>query len=369
MPAMKQIITIGGILSLLLILSTPVRAQHIDSINPANAVQGESFEILGNGFGDQQGAWVVEVYRVVNRRYLTYHFPVLRWRADKILVEVPEDIPPDTYSLMVRIPNRLRGSNPVPLTIRKRTPKKTPQRMVPWIRRVHVTSQAEVWIYGMYFGSVGGGWPPHIPSGGRVLFTGNGRSEDLRIIRWGNEVVKAWLPVGCDPGTYQIIISKGTAQVSESNRLSFVLRPEMVGEAHPGSVRGFMHIDSAEPKTIRRGTLFTILGDHFDVYRKGKHDSLIRIGQGDRVVELVNVHKGRARAHACTISKSNPDWKDPINQPDYLDQGTLQWFDDHIIAIAPRELEPGPYILRILDKSDDRSSNTITVLVEMNPRD
>ena len=364
MPVMKRIIQAGGILSLLLILSTPVRAQHIDSISPENPVQGESFEIVGSGFGDQQGPWVVEVYRVVNRQYLVYHFPVLRWRADHILVEVPDDIPINEYSVMVRIPNRLRGSNAVRMIIRKRAPNKSPQSVVPWIRRLHVTSQAELLIYGLNFGQLGGGWPPHIPQGGRALFTGNGRTEDLRVIRWLNGLVRVELPAGCEPGTYYVVISRGTGRANESNSMSFVLRPEMVGEAHPGSVSGFMRIDSAEPTSIPHGTLFTILGDHFDVYRKGKHDSLIRIGQGDRVVELVDVYKGRARAHACTIVEENP-----AEYPEYLDQGTLQWFNDHIVAIAPSELEPGRYLLRLLDKSDNRSSNTIVVKVVKGPRE
>lgn len=361
---MRKINQIGGILSLLLAFCAPARAQHIDSINPANPIQGESFKIMGSGFGDKQGSWVVEVYRVVNRRYLTYRFPVLRWRADQILVEVPDDIPSNEYSVMVRIPNRLRGSNPVRLTIRERTTNAPPQSVSPWIRRAHVTSQAELWIYGRHFGSVGGGWPPDIPSGGRVLLKGNGRTENLRIIRWGNELVKTWLPVGCDAGTYQVIVQRRLAQLVESNSMTVVVRPEMAGAAHPGNARGFMHIDSVEPEVITRGTLFTILGSHFDVYRKGKSGALKRIGQGDRVVELVDVHRGRARAHVCKIWQENP-----TEVPDYLDQGTLQWFNDHIIAIAPSELEPGPFLLRILDKSNNRSSNTVRVLIEMGRRE
>ncbi len=347
-----------------LVLSSPAWAQRIDSLSPSNPTQGETFEIIGEGFGDQQGPWVVEVTRVVNRQMLFYQFRVLRWKADRILVEVPEDIPSDAYTVMVRIPRRLKGSNGVRLIVRKRAPNPSPDSFVPWIRRAHVTSQAELWIYGLNFGQIRGGWPPDIPPGGRVILNGNGRNEDLRIVRWRNELVRVWLPVGCEAGGYHVVVSKGVARVSKSNSLSFVLRPEMVGEAHPGSVEGFMHIESAEPESIARGTIFTILGDHFDVYRKGKKGFLTRIGQGERVVELVDVHKGKARAHACKIKEENP-----AEYPGYLDQGTLQWFNDHIVAIAPSDLEPGRFLLRILDKSDNRSSNTITVRITKGPRE
>lgn len=98
---MKRLMKSGGILILLLILYAQIQAQHISSLNPADPVQGEAFEIIGSGFEQQQGPWVVEVARFVHRQMLSYHFRVLRWRTDRILVEVPADIPANEYGVQV----------------------------------------------------------------------------------------------------------------------------------------------------------------------------------------------------------------------------------------------------------------------------
>jgi hypothetical protein len=360
---MKQLMKSGGILILLLIVYAQIQAQHINSLNPADPVQGEAFEIIGSGFEQQQGPWVVEVARVVHRQMLSYHFRVLRWRTDRILVEVPADIPANEYGVQVRIPNRLKGSNGVRLTIRERPANQPPPSLVPWIRRAHVTGQFELWIYGQHFGEVGGGLAKEIPHGGRVHFSGNGRDEDLGIVRWLDNLVRVWLPQACEPGSYRVVVfsGRGTGRANESNSMSVLVRPEMINEANPGLIEGFMHIDSVEPMVIARGTPFTILGDHFDVYRKGKNNSVDRVGQGDRIVELVEIHKGHASSHICNVQNL-----DPRLYPENLHTGPLQWFNDHISAIAPGDLNPGPFLLRLRDKADNRSSNNIAVRVVMN---
>lgn len=363
---MKQIFCVVALLGLILILPVPGQAQpqRINSLNPANPFQGGSFEIVCSGFPEQQGAWVVVAYPFGVRQALSYQLPPLRWGSNRIMVEVPADMPSGDYSLMVRVPNRLLGSNSVRLVVRARAANRPPPSLAAWISRAHVTVMHELWIYGQHFHEVLGGMNRRVPQGARVAFSGNGVNVDLEVIIWNDSLVKTWLPVGCEPGVYQVTIFRGAGPADASNHMSVTVRPEMVGHEHPGDVAGFMHIASVQPVVIPRGTTFTILGDHFDVYRREAHDFLHRIGQGRRVVELVDVHHRHARAHACNIYSTNP-----AQDPDYLDQGNRQWFNDHIVAVAPAELDTGSYLLRILDREDNRSSNNVVVRVVKNARE
>ena len=347
------------IMSLLLLLSLPGFAQHIDSINPQDPFQGGSIEILGSNFAAQQGPWRVRVYRTVRGRSQDFQCSVLSWSSTRILVEVPEDIPAGDYVLRVCDPERLtRVSNGVRLTVRERPPNVPPPSMAPWISRAHVTVQTELWIYGQHFGFQAGN--RGIPDGARAGFYDNGNEVDLEIVNWRDDLVKSWLPGRCEPGMYEVAIVKGQAAWQRSNRMNVTVRPEMVGDAHPGRVPGFMHIDFVRTIPIKRGREFTVLGSHFDVYRQ-ENRGPARIGQGRRVVQLVDVDRGQARAHDCAVYSTNP-----ATDPDYLDQGNRQWFDDHIIVTAPSDLEPGMFLLRILDREDNRSSNTLTVRVVRN---
>ena len=359
---MKTPIKSGFFLSLLMFLSAQGLAQHIDSIDPENPFRGGSITILGNGFADQQGPWRVRVYRIVSRRSQDFYCSVLSWSSTRIRVEVPADIPADDYVLHVCDPEHLtRVSNGIRLAIRERPVNQPPPSMAPWISRAHVTVQTELWIYGQHFGAWGGGTARELPPHARVSLSGNGVHVNLEVILWRDDVVKAWLPVHCEPGEYQVAVIKGEQAWNKSNRMSFMVRPEMVGQEHPGNVPGFMHIDAARPIPIERGRQFTILGNHFDAYRREANNFLHRIGQGRRVVQLVDVHRGRARAHDCAVHSTNP-----ATDPDYLDQGNRQWFNDHIIVTAPNDLEPGEFLLRILDREDSRSSNTLVVRVVKN---
>ena len=358
---MKPALKFALFLSLLAFLYAKAPAQQILRIYPANPYQGGSLDIEGSGFADPQGPWRVTLYRIVGGRAQDHFCTVLSWSSTRIVVEVPADIPPNEYVLKVIIPNQLGGSNGTTITVRERPANQPPPSMAPWISRAHVTVQHELWIYGRHFGAWGGGTARELPAHVRVEFSGNGVRVDLEILRWRDDVVKTWLPVRCEPGEYEVAVIKGEQAWNQSNRMNVTVRPEMVGQEHPGNVPGFMHIDAARPLPILRGRQFTILGNHFDVYRREANNFLRRIGQGRRVVQLVDSHRGRAQAHDCTIYSTNP-----ATDPDYLDQGNRQWFDDHIEAVAPADLEPGQFLLRILDREGNRSSNTLTVRVVRN---
>jgi hypothetical protein len=354
-PAMK----FASFFILLAFLSAKAPAQQILRIYPGNPYQGGSLDIEGSGFANSQGAWRVSLFRIVNRQVQHHYCSVLSWSTTRIVVEVPADLPPHEYVLKLLIPDSLHGSNETTVTVRERPANQPPPSMAPWISRAHVTVQYELWIYGRHFGFQAGNHG--IPTGARAVFYGNQGETDLRIIEWLDDLVKTWLPPRCEPGVYEVAIIKGVQAWNRSNRMNVTIRPEMVGQEHPANVPGFMHIDAARPLPILRGRQFTILGNHFDVYRREANNFLRRIGQGRRVVQLVDVQRGNARAHDCTVFSSNP-----ATDPDYLDQGNLQWFDDHIIATAPSDLEPGEFLLRILDRADNRSSNTLAVRVVRN---
>ena len=358
---MKSTLTFVFFLILLALLYAILPAQQILRISPANPYQGGSIDIEGSGFADFQGPWRVSLYRGVSRRPHYHLCTVLSWSSTRIVAEIPADIPPNEYVLKVLIPNRLGGSNGTTVTVRERPTNQPPPSLAPWISRAHVTVQHELWIYGQHFGSWGGGTARELPAHVRVEFSGNGVRVDLEIIRWRDDVVKTWLPVRCEPGEYEVAIIKGEQAWNQSNRMSVVVRPEMVGDDHPGNVPGFMHIDAVRPIPILRGREFTVLGNHFDIYRRDARNNLRRIGQGRRLVQLVDVHRGNSRAHDCAVFSTNS-----ATDPDYMDQGNRQWFDDHIVATAPRDLEPGEFLLRILDREDNRSSNNLTVRVVRN---
>ena len=307
----------------------------------------------------------MHIYREVGRRQTQeFRCRVLSWSSTQIVAEIPGDAPADDYVLNVFMPEQLtRISNGKRLAVRERAQNQPPPSLAPWISRAHVTVQHELWIYGLHFGSWGGGTPRELPAHVRVEFSGNGVRVDLEILRWGDDLVKTWLPVQCEPGEYEVAVIKGEQVWNQSNRMSVLVRPEMAGDANPCDVPGFMHIDTVRPIPITRGLQFTILGNHFDVCRQGAHGPR-RIGQGERVVELVDVVGGRARSHGCRIASSNS-----MTEPDYQDQGNLLWFDDHVVAVAPDDVEPGEYLLRILDRADNRSSNTLRVRVARHPND
>lgn len=385
---MKICLLVGLSLALLLARAATATAQDagdprpkIDHLNPSKPIQGRTFEIHGEHFGKQQGNWVVNLDRPTRQGdLLTFRLRVLEWTDTLIRATLPEEAPPSSalpakrhYALQIVVPGRLLQSNRVRLTIDARPVPGAPVGG-PTLSRAHHAARGELWIYGFDLGY----GPNKLPANAKVTITGPERSRVIdgtsivnSIIYWTDGLIKLW-PSWSKAGDYQIVVQLGD---KKSNEVSILVRPEQIGGLHPGRVSGrFMHIDDVglevtnrgtPSRALRRGASAAIFGKHFDVYRTEKGGFVRRVGQGERVVELVRSVGGRARTVELEVRELDPKKYDT-----YMDQGTRQWFDDYILVRIPHDLEADDYLLRIWDRDKRQSSNTfkVTIVDDANER-
>ena len=352
---------------------------RIDRIEPAEPVIGQSFEIHGDHFGDQQRRWVLYLYQPTRQRdSLSHDLRILEWTNQRIRGRLPDAIPASSelpvgtrYVLHIVVPGRLLGSNHLALSISRatRAPNISPAGQ-PWIRRIYTdTSRAELWIYGRglcTFGRIRCGGrlvnERGVPEGMQALISGPGPTSrrTTQISNWSDERVIVWpITRACDPGTYKVQIRTDTEPTHWSNEMPITLDRAFCRLRSRPEDRGFMHIDAVEleewgspredPSDPRPGDLLDIFGKYFN------SSELTTAGiRGNRVVELVRAVRGRAVATEVPVF-------DVSGRPDR--RIGLQWSDDHILVQIPLDLEPDEYLLRIWDKSARRASNNVTVRI------
>lgn len=385
---MRIHILVGLTLLLTMLAGTTVNAQsardprpRIERIEPAEPIAGQSFDIYGDNFGDEQRRWVLYLYQPTRaRETLTHLLQILQWTNQRIRARLPNNIPVSSglptgsrYVLHIVVPGRLLQSNHFPLTIaRAAEPPNISRAGQPWIGRIYTdTSRAELWIYGHGFGVFGRrGNDRGVPEGVEVLINGPGlaSSQSTQISSWHGGRVIIWpLTRACDPGTYRVQIRTGPDQLQLSNEMPVTLGPAFCRQSSRPQDRGFMHIDAVEFEINppfnayenrdrvlpAQGDLLDIFGKFFDNMETTRSGNS-HVGQGNRVVELVRVVRGQAQATEAPVF-------DVRGRPER--RIGLQWSDDHICIKIPVDLEPDDYLLRIWDKSARRSSNTVRVRI------
>jgi hypothetical protein len=346
---------------------------RIDRVDPAEPIVGQSFDIYGDHFGDQQRRWVVYLYQPTRHRdSLTHDLRILEWTNRRVRARLPDAIPASSelptgtrYVLHIVVPGRLLSSNHLSLFIGNSSrPPNVSRAGQPWIRRIYAdTARAELWIYGRSFAVLGRLVNERgVPEGVDVLISGPGLTNrrTTQISNWHDDRVIVWpITRACDPGTYNVQIRTNTDPTHWSNEMSVTLDRAFCRLASRHA--GFMHIDGLEveewpftgadvPVQPRPGDLLDIFGKYFDSERGSGLDVL----QGSRVVELVRAVHGRAHATEAPVF-------DVRGRPDR--RIGLQWSEDHICVKIPSDLEPDDYLLRILDKSARRSSNTVQLRI------
>lgn len=345
---------------------------RIDRVNPAEPIVGQSFDIHGEHFGDQQRRWVVYLYQPTRHRTsLTYQLRILEWTNLRIRARLPDAIPASSellrgtrFVLQIVVPGRLLGSNKFYPNIADATrPPDISRAGQPWIRRIYTDrGRAELWIYGRDFSAPGIVNRRGVPPGVQVLIRGPGPTSrrSTQISSWRSDRVTVWpITRACEPGTYQVQIRIDADPTHWSNEMPVTLDQEFCRLANDHDARGFMHIDAFEldelgarqvPSDLPRpGDWLDIFGKYFD----SDWRSDLGVYQGSRVVELVRAVRGRAHATEAPV----------LDVITIQRRQGVQWSDDHICVKIPADLEPDDYLLRIWDKSARRSSNTLTVRI------
>ncbi len=274
------------IMSVVLLTGVCPRAEaqrRIDAVSTASLRPGDVIELSGEftATPDDQVVGLIRDDR--------WEMRLVDWTSTRILAEVPPELSPATYALLVWVPGSPLASNRIDITVLPYAPELPGNLEInpptPRIDRVHprITDGRDAVLYGEHFGEQRddmGVWISD-PHGARLL----------QIIDWSDRRIQVRTPAllgprAVQPGRFEVAVGRIAPPPPQllSNSRPLILR-RTPPQAWEGRLRRVLGI---EPPVISLGVEFDILGENL-VLLPGE---TVHIDTRERLEDLANVPIG-----------------------------------------------------------------------------